>query len=997
MGKGGNKAQVLTLSYHTHETYILPLPLVRKTANILLLIVGAIVLASCSAKRNTASSRFWQSFVSHYNIYFNGEQAYIEGEKAKVSGHKDDFTKLLPVFLVGNESSRTAGKSNYETAITKCQKAIALHSIKRRPKVSASKRKSPKMKAYLQRKEYNPFLKNAWLLMGKAQFEKGEFLEAAATFSYITRYYAAQPEVASEARQWLARCYSQVNWFYDAEDALQRMQRDSVLSRTRREADATQADLLLRQERYAEALPYLQRAARQAKGSFRQARLYYLLGQVNQQLGNKQAACKALSKCIRKSPPYELSFNARILQTEVMSDEGSMGKKMISKLKRMARQDRNKDYLDQVYYAMGNIQLAQRDTAAAIASYEMGRKKSVRKGLEKGVLLLRLGEVYWDKRQFDKAQSCYTEAVGLLDKERPDYEEITRRSKVLDKLVPYTSAVYLQDSLQALARMPEAERNAAIDRVIEALRKKEAEERKARRDSAAQARLEENGQSGNTNSSSTSTTTNTTQGNKEWYFYNPMLVAQGKQDFQKRWGKRKNEDNWRRSNHTVIQLDGDEGYDYAAEDSLQAVRDSLEASGKGNEEQTTPDSLASDPHERAYYLAQIPFTEEARQSSDAIIMDGLYNAGVIEKDDLEDFPLAASTLERLTNDYPTYENMADAYYQLFLLYSRWGKTERAEAMKLYMAQHFPDNDQTKIINDPDFEYNARYGKQIEDSLYTATYQAYRQRDINTVDSNFALSSEKYPNGINRPKFIFVHALSRLGTASSKELIEELRGLVQKFPDSDVSPLAGMIVKGLESGRKVGSGTFDLGSLWDRRNASADAASEAAAPNRKFSAESNAPFLFVLAYPTDSVNTNQLLYEMAHFNFTTFVVRGFDMSVVNESGLSQFRVSGFASYNEVHAYAQRIVQDASLRPYLAKGRILLISKQNLELLGTAFSINDYQTFFDRTFAPLQLPANQTVEEAPIEQHYEDEYSPEELEHINSGSSGGGNAEDDGDWY
>ncbi len=100
---------------------------------------------------------------------------------------------------------------------------------------------------------------------------------------------------------------------------------------------------------------------------------------------------------------------------------------------------------------------------------------------------------------------------------------------------------------------------------------------------------------------------------------------------------------------------------------------------------------------------------------------------------------------------------------------------------------------------------------------------------------------------------------------------------------------------------------------------------------------------------------------------------------------------------MHAYAQRIVQDASLRPYLAKGRILLISKQNLELLGTAFSINDYQTFFDRTFAPLQLPANQTVEEAPIEQHYEDEYSPEELEHINSGSSGGGNAEDDGDWY
>ncbi len=970
--------------------------LLRKAVHILIFLVAAIVLASCSAKRNTASSRFWQSFVSHYNIYFNGEQAYIEGEKAKMNGHKDNYTKMLPVFLVGNESSRTTGKSNYETAITKCQKAIALHSIKRRPTVSASKRKSPKMKAYLQRKEFNPFLKNAWLLMGKAQFEKGEFLEAAATFSYISRYYAAQPEVASEARQWLARCYSQVNWFYDAEDALQRMQRDTVLNRTRREADATRADLLLRQERYAEALPYLQRAARQAKGSFRQARLYYLLGQVNRELGNKEAASKALSKCIRKSPPFELSFNARILQTEVMSDQGGMGKKMISKLKRMARQDRNKDYLDQVYYAMGNIYLARRDTASAVAAYETGRKKSTRKGLEKGVLLLRLGEVYWDKRQFDKAQSCYTEAIGLLDKERPDYEEITRRSKVLDKLVPYTSAVYLQDSLQALARMPEADRNAAIDRVIEALRKKEAEERKARRDSAAQARLDENSQNGNSNNQTSTTTNTSTQGNKEWYFYNPLLVSQGKQDFQKRWGKRKNEDDWRRSNHTVIQLDSNEGYDYAADDSLQAISDSISAAGEG-ETEAASDSLAADPHERAYYLAQIPFTEEARQASDVIIMDGLYNAGVIEKDDLEDFPLAASTLERLTNNYPSYEHLADAYYQLFLLYSRWGKADRADEAKQYMALHFPDNAQTKIINDTDFEYNARYGKQIEDSLYTATYQAYRQRDIAAVNRNFELSSEKFPNGINRPKFIFVHALSRLSTASTKELIDELRGLVQKYPDSDVSPLAGMIVKGLESGRKVGTGTFDLGSLWDRRTASADAASEALAANRKFSADSNVPFLFVLAYPADSVNTNQLLYEMAHFNFTTFVVRGFDMTVVNDGALSQFRVSGFASYNEAHAYAQRVVKEASLRPYLAKGRVLIISKQNLDLLGTAFSINDYQKFFDLTFAPLQLPANQTVEEAPIEQHYEDEYTPEQLEQINSGSQDGGNTDDEGDWY
>lgn len=199
---------------------------------------------------------------------------------------------------------------------------------------------------------------------------------------------------------------------------------------------------------------------------------------------------------------------------------------MIGKLRRMARSDNNKEYLDQVYYAIGNIYLTQGDTAAAIAAYEKGRAGSTRNGIEKGVLLLRLGQVYWDQRRFDKAQPCYTEAIGLLDKTREDYEEITRRSKVLDKLVPYTSAVYLQDSLQALSRMSEADRNAAIDRVIEALKKKEAEERKARRDSAAQARAEENGQvagGGNMNKPNNSNAQQAATGNKAWYFTIPWL------------------------------------------------------------------------------------------------------------------------------------------------------------------------------------------------------------------------------------------------------------------------------------------------------------------------------------------------------------------------------------------------------------------------------------------------------------------------------------------
>lgn len=958
------------------------------------------LLSSCSTKKNTRGSRFWHSFTARYNTYYNGSEAYKEGCIAKENGNKDNYTELIPFFTVGNEASRTLGGGNFETAITKCEKAIQLHSIKRRPVVSASKKRTDKLKAYLNRKEFNPFLKHAWLLMGKAQFQRGEFLEAASTFSYITRLYAPEPEVVAEARTWLTRCYSELEWFYDAEDVLDKMQRDTIPARLKTENAATYANLYLRQGQLAEALPHLELAAKKEKCKLQKARLYFLLGQVHKELGNNDASYKAFAKCIKQSPPYEMSFNARILQTEALS-EGKNAKKMISKLRRMARSDNNKDFLDQVYYAMGNIHMSQGDTASAVSAYEKGREKSTRNAIEKGVLLLRLGEIYWDLQEYDKAQKCYTEAIGLIDKNREDYKEIERRSKVLDELVPFTSAIHLQDSLQALALMSEEDRNAAIDRVIKALIEKEKAEAKARADSAAEARAQENGgnMGGAANNRQPSLSNQQQGDNKAWYFYNPTLVMQGKQDFQKQWGRRKNEDNWRRSNRSVLAVENFEGYDYEAEDSLaaaQAIADSIAAAESETE---VSDSLVNDPHQREYYLQQIPFTPEAKASSDEIIMDGLYNAGIIEKDKLGDFPLAEKTLTRLYTQYPSFEKLCDVYYQLFLLYSRWQQPERANEFRQMMQAQFPESDTTRIISDPQFEYYARYGKEIEDSLYTATYAAYRARNNEEVAANFAFASDKFPTGLNRPKFIFVNALSRLGSADPKELAAELRSLVEKYPESDVSEMAGMIVKGLESGREIGTGEFDLGAIWSRRSADTEKGISESTQQKELSAERNTPFFFVIAYPNDSINDNQLLYDMAHFNFTGFMARGFDLSIQKNGGITQFRIGGFNNFEESHAYAQKIFADTLLSQRLKPARVLLISEENLELLGTLFSYDDYKAFYDQHFAPMEINPELPVvfEEEVIEQRYEDEFSPEELEQMEADKEEESSGSDDGEWF
>ena len=427
-------------------------------------IVAILLLAACSTQKNTSSSRWWHSFNARYNTYYNGAMAYVDASLERENGNKDNFTERIPLYTVGNKKSRDLGKANYDRAIEKAQKAIKQHSIRKRPEWNKSRRKTDKDREWLSRREYNPFLWKAWMLMGRAQFHKGDFDEAASTFAYMSRLYATQPAIAGKARAWLAKCYTEHDFVYDAEDVIAKMRRDSMDWRAVKEWDYTFADYYIHTNRIEEAIPYLRKVIRHEMRRKQKAREWYLMGQLQAELGNKDLAYRAFRHVIRLNPPYELEFNARIAMTEVTA--AGKSKQMIGRLKRMAASDNNKEYLDQVYYAMGNIHLADRDTTKAIEAYETGNKKATRAGVEKGVLLLRLGDLYWAREKFADAQRCYGEAIGLLDKDRKDYETLSKRSKILDELVPFTEAVHLQDSLQALAKMPEADRNAAIDRVL---------------------------------------------------------------------------------------------------------------------------------------------------------------------------------------------------------------------------------------------------------------------------------------------------------------------------------------------------------------------------------------------------------------------------------------------------------------------------------------------------------------------------------------------------
>ena len=942
----------------------------------LLFPLSSLLLTGCSTKKNTAGTRWWHSFNARYNTYFNGSQAFIEGSLEKETGNHDDHTQMLPLYTVANKNSKTLGSSQFDRAIEKSEKAIRRHSIKARPAWNKKRRKTKKDIEWLNRREYNPFLWHAWLLLGKSQFQKGEFEEAAATFGYMARLYQTQETILARARAWQAKCYVEMGWLYEAEDLIIKQRRDSIPYRATADWDYTLADYYIHHESWPEAVTYLRKAIRHERRRKQRARMWYLMGQIESLQGHRQEAYDAYRHVIRLSPPYELEFNARIAQSEVMA--ATDARKTINQLKRMARSDNNKDYLDQVYYAIGNIYLSQRDTTRAIAAYEEGNKKATRSGTEKGVLLLQLGNLYWQQEKYSDARRCYGEAIGLLDQDRKGYKELALRSKVLDELVPYTDAIHLQDSLQRLAVMPEAERNKAIDRVIEELIKKEKEEKRAQQEAEAEQQLAQQSGIGNTQTmTQQQQPTRTSPQSNIWYFYNPQAVSQGKQRFEQQWGRRPNADNWQRSNLTVLKMDSEE--EENSEDSESS--ENSENSGQGSEpgdsiasDTNVPDSIPSDPHTREYYLAQIPFTEEQKAASDAIIMESLFHAGIILKDKLDNLTLSHKMLYRLVSQYPDYEHNDEAWYHLYLIYARQGRWDLANDALEHMKQRHQESQWTILLSDPYYAENQRFGQHIEDSLYTATYEAFKAERYREVETNVQLSAQRFPNGQNRAKFLFIEGLSLLNNQKPDSCVARMKQIVENYPESEVSDMAGQIVKGVQQGRRLQSGK--MSDIWRQRQNLEHP--DDSVHIDTLSTERDVRYAFVLAYTPDSVDQNQLLYEIAKYNFTSYLVRNFEIAVDTDGAISRMIVTGFLSYDEALQYARQLYSNLQMSERLAGCRRIIISEQNLPLLGTAFSYDDYDIFFQQELEPVKITNEQLLNlpETIVEEEDEEDVPQQE---------------------
>lgn len=893
------------------------------------LLGGCCLLSACATRKNTATTRWWKAFNTRYNVYYNGQTAYIEGSLEKEKGNKDNYLQLLPLYTVGNKPTQGIGKMQMERAIEKSKKAIQLHSIKKRPAWEKQRRKTAEDIEWLNRKEYNPFLWKVWLLMGKAQFHSGNFDEASATFAYMSRLYQTQPAIYGKARAWLAKAYIENRNYYDAEVVIRDMERQGIVPQAQKEWNYALADYALHNENYAEAARLLPIVAKQEMRKVQKARIWYLAGQVYTRLGQTAEARKAYQRVLRLHPSYELALNARIAMTEVTARTET--KSMLKKLQSMTKTDVNKPFANRLFYAIGNIYLTQKDTLHALKAYEEGRQSNKDNTPERGVLLTRLGDLYWQMQQFPQASLCYGEAIGLIDKNEMVYAQTEQRAKILEELVPQWQTVHQQDSLQQLAAMPESSRNAIIDKHI-ALLKKQDRENKSNNTLPTSVTSESHGQETVMLPKNMPMTTD-----NAWYFYNPTAVSQGKATFERTWGKRPNEDNWQRSNKTMLGTPQQSDTNAVADTVTQKITP------------TAPQAESSSPgdkpeYRREYYLEQLPLTPEKKQASDKLIAEALVKAAVIIKDRTEWTTLSRTMLLRRLHQYADIEGVDEALYHLYLLSSREGNRQEAAQYLLTLQQQHAKSQYTVLLSNPYFEENARNGVHIEDSLYTQTYQAYLEKRFEQVNKNVRLANQRFPEGANHDKFLFLSGMTQLQQNQTQSALTTLRELAQKYPESGVAKIAGSIVNGIEQGRTLRGTTLDMADIWQQRSQTiipGDSTRQI-----QLSDERETPFLFVIAFAPDSVEQNKLLFALANYNFSNYLVRNFDIAVNTAGRLNQLVVSGFRNLSEVQLYAQQLQRQKAITTLWRKARILLITPENLALVGQSVSYNDYQAFYEQ---------------------------------------------------
>jgi tetratricopeptide (TPR) repeat protein len=721
----------------------------------------ALLSGSCSQTKNTAALRGWHNMNARYNGYFNSKEVLKESIKKVEKANKDDFTKMLPLFVYPDNESSKNFFNDFDNTIKKSSVVIQHHVIM-----------NPKSK--LEIPNACRWIDENYILIGKSHLYKRDLFSALEAFEYVSKIYP-QPKAKYAGKIWMIRADNEIGSYSLSEELIDEIRSAKDFPKERsydREFALACADLYMKRGDYPLAIRHLTRAIGMTRKKITKARYIYILAQLYEKTGDTQKASLFYSMVPKLHPNYDMAFSAQINRARFY-DVGEGGSKRIKKqLMRMLRDDKNVDYKDQIYYALAEVAHKEGDLPLTVDYLNSSIKASTSNTTQKALSYLKRGDIYFDRPDYKQAQANYDSAVTILPKDYPNYKAIETKKNSLTDLITNLNVITTEDSVQLLARMSESERNRSIDKMIKQL---EVDEKKAEEASKLQKEqvLSATPVIGSPVSPSPSSSSS-------WYFYNPTNVNFGISDFNKKWGKRKLEDNWRRSEKDLLLAGNEE--EAASSDSIKTKKDSV-----------TKALAAGATKDRNYYLQNIPLTNEALTASNVKIVDAYYNAGGIYKEQLMNNQKSVETFEELLKRYPDNKYRLSSYYQLYRTYLVMNNQAKSDYYKNLILTNFPDSEYAKIIKNPDYAKDINASRSLVERFYAETYQLYSEGKYMEALAGCMKADSLYSKSYLMPQFSFLKALSIGRTQEINAFEAALTDVVIKYPKSPVKEKAQEIV------------------------------------------------------------------------------------------------------------------------------------------------------------------------------------------------------------
>ena len=910
--------------------------------NILVFLWLTGILWGCSTKKNTLISRTYHDVNARYNVFFNAKESFKAGIQRIDQSIPEDFTRPLPIDKGTLPEAAKAATSEMDQAITKCFKLISLHSITKGP--PRKSKDTERYKKFASKGEYNKWVDDSYLMMGKANYYTHDYHRAIENFNFVIRKFPNN-SIRYDAYLWMARCYVETGDKKLALEIFSSLERDGGLpKRLKKDLSLAQAQYYMKDNQFDETIKHLRAALTSPIPRKEKLRVNYLLAQLLVLNNKLEDASAQYLKVLKMHPPYQMSFNAKLSRIEI---GGGDSKVIGQELQKLLDNIMNADYRDRIYFAKGEI------------AFRAGRKKDAIADLKKSVLYsslnpkqralssLNLARMLFEDNEYKQASCYYDSAVAVIDDNYPGYVEIMARAAGLKNLAENLEVVSREDSLQRLALMTEQDRNNVINGIIVKLQKEEAKKAK-----------EENAQATDRNyfrSQQFRPQISAANDQNLWYFYNVLTIGIGKSEFQRIWGKRKLEDNWRRKNKLAV-----------------SEEDTTQMAGTEKEKKVVPvenKRKASDPKSVAFYLQDIPLTDSLRKVSNELIKSALFNAGRIYRTEFNDFRRSTEMFETLNTRFPGSIYELPAFFELYQLFKENSNVVRSDEYKSKIISGYPESKYAKYLINPKYFTELAEQKVLIGKRYESVLQYFEAFDYSKAAAEATATLAMKPDSNLLPKVKFIEVVSN---GSSQERTVFANALDQYIKTSNSSPLKAIAVKikdlittnSLNDYQQLLAKGYIKEEIVNKElNAKNQNSSDL---KGKYSVEEDMFHYYVIAFSKEAkVDVNRLIYDLANYNLDYYTSTDFDIEPVSLDSKTQFVVvRSLPNKEESLIYFRSLIRKRNVFQALKGIEYVnfVTSSTNYRVIIAEKGYLDYLQFFTKNYSAY-IGANVPVDELP----------------------------------